>query len=175
MTGIIYFAIQIEKIRRGKSIIVFMKEIKRIARLLDDIYGGTPWIDVNLMDTLQNISVEQAAKKVAPQWNTIWEIVNHLISWRLNVLQRIKGKVLASPRDNYFVPVTDISAEAWQNTLKKLEDSQEQWRSVLKVFKKKDLEKNYPANSMSYYDHIQGIVQHDAYHLGQIVLLAKAV
>jgi uncharacterized damage-inducible protein DinB len=153
----------------------FMKELKRITKLLDDIYEGSPWIDVNVMATLQNITADQAARKVAPQWNTIWEIVNHLISWRLNVLQRIQGKVLASPADNYFTAVRDISEEAWQNTMKKLEDSQEQWRRVLKKFKKKDLENTYPANDMSYYDHIQGIIQHDAYHLGQIVLLAKAI
>ncbi|MEP7371925.1 MAG: DinB family protein [Chitinophagaceae bacterium] len=152
-----------------------MKETKRIANLLDDIYQGSPWIDVNLTGTLSNISPEQAAKKVAPQWNTIWEIVNHLINWRLSVLQRIQDKVIASPADNYFSPVKDLSAEAWQNTLKKLEDSQKQWMLVLKKFKKKDLEKNYPANGMTYYDHIQGIIQHDAYHLGQIVLLAKLV
>lgn len=69
----------------------------------------------------------------------------------------------------------DASEEAWLNTLDKLEDSQEQWRLVLKKLKKKDLEKTYPANGMSYYEHIQGIVQHDAYHLGQIVILAKVV
>ena len=37
------------------------------------------------------------------------------------------------------------------------------------------MEKVYPNNGMSYYEHIQGIIQHDAYHLGQIVLLAKTV
>lgn len=152
-----------------------MKEIKRITKLLDDIYEGSPWIDVNLTATLKKLSAVQAAKKVAPQWNTIWEIVNHLINWRLNVLQRIQDKTIASPADNYFAPVSDISEKAWLNTLDKLEDSQEQWRLVLKKFKKKDLEKTYPTNGMSYYDHIQGIVQHDAYHLGQIVLLAKVV
>ena len=152
-----------------------MKEAKRIAKLLDDIYQGSPWIDVNLTGTLENITVEQAAKKISPQWNTIWEIVNHLISWRLNVLERIQKKVMASPADNYFAPVKHETEEAWQNTLKKLEDSQQQWMLVLKKFKGKDLEKNYPTNGMSYYEHIQGIIQHDAYHLGQIVLLAKLV
>ena len=63
-----------------------MKEMKRITKLLDDIYDGSPWIDVNLTATLKKLSAVQAAKKVAPQWNTIWEIVNHLINWRLNVL-----------------------------------------------------------------------------------------
>ncbi len=158
-----------------KTVMAIMKETKRITKLLEDIYEGSPWIDVNLTDTLKNISAEQAAKKVSQQWNTIWEIVNHLINWRLNVLQRIQDKVLASPGDNYFAPVKDVSEEAWQNTLKRLEDSQQQWMLALKKFKKKDLEKTYSGNGMSYYEQIQGIVQHDAYHLGQIVLLAKGL
>lgn len=148
--------------------------MKRISKLLDDIYDGSPWIDVSLVGTLKDISAERAAKKVAPQWNTIWEIVNHLISWRLNVLQRIQGKIITTPENNYFEPVADTSAAAWQGTLQRLEESQKQWIKVLKKYKKADLEKEYPNNHMTYYEHIQAIIQHDAYHLGQIVLLAKA-
>ena len=151
-----------------------MKESKRIIKLLKDIYDGNPWIDVTLMGTLKKIPAGQAARKVFPQWNSIWEIVNHIIQWRLNVLQRIQGNVITTPTDNYFSPVKDVSTEAWEYTLKQLEDSQVQWIQGLKKIRKKDLEKTYSANEMSYYDHIIGIMQHDAYHLGQIVMLAKA-
>ena len=152
-----------------------MKETRRIAKLLEDIYQGSPWIDVCLMSTVKNISAGQAAAKVSPNWNSIWEILNHLISWRLTVLQRVQDTVIPSPANNYFAPVNDTSDEAWQLTLQKLEDSQQQWMLLLKKFKKKDLEKTYPGNDMTYYEHIQGIIQHDAYHLGQIVLLAKGI
>lgn len=30
-----------------------MKEIKRVGKLLDDIYKGSPWIDVNLTGVLK--------------------------------------------------------------------------------------------------------------------------
>ena len=43
----------------------------------------------------------------------------------------------------------------------------------LEQLKTDQLEQEYPVNQMTYYEHIQGIIQHDAYHLGQIVLLAK--
>jgi len=33
-----------------------MKETKRIAKLFEDLYNGSPWIDVTIMDTLKNIS-----------------------------------------------------------------------------------------------------------------------
>ncbi len=98
-----------------------------------------------------------------------------MISWRLNVLQRLQGKITSSPDHNYFMPVSYTSETAWKNTLKELEISQKKWVDFLKKFDKDDFEKIYPNNKTTYYEHIQGILQHDAYHLGQIVLLAKSI
>lgn len=150
-----------------------MKETKRISKLLEAIYDGSPWIDVNLTETLENISAEQAAKKLSLKCNSIWEIVNHIISWRQNVLQRLQGAIIKTPGHNYFVPVKDISTTAWKKTLKDLKATQQQWTKFLGGFKEEDFEKVYPNNGLSYYEHIHGIIQHDAYHLGQISLLIK--
>jgi uncharacterized damage-inducible protein DinB len=68
-----------------------MNESERIIKLFKDLYEGHPWLDVTFMDTLKNMSAEDAAKKPKPGWNSIWEIVNHVISWRLAVLERIEG------------------------------------------------------------------------------------
>lgn len=152
-----------------------MKETLRMASLFEKLYNGSPWIDVNLYDTLSPLSAAQAADRVVPQLNTIWEIVNHLISWRENVLQRIQGKVISTPDHNYFKPVSNTSSVAWKKTLAQLAASQDKWLQLLQTYPKADLEKIYPNNQMNYYEHIQGILQHDAYHLGQIVLLAKLV
>jgi uncharacterized damage-inducible protein DinB len=151
-----------------------MKETDHISKLFADLYNGNPWLEITITGTLQKLSAAQAAKKVSPAWNTIWEIVNHLIEWRLNVLERIHGKTLETPPTNYILPVKDASEAAWQNTLKRFEASQQKWIEALKNFKEEDFEKKYPVNNLSYYEHIHGIIQHDAYHLGQIVLLAKA-
>ena len=152
-----------------------MKETERIIKLFEDLYNGSPWIDVNIIGILEGITAEQAARHPFPKRNSIWEIVNHLISWRLNVLQRIRGKVIRTPRNNYFSPVKNTSESAWKNTLKRLRNSQQQWIDFLKVFKEKDFEKIYPNNNLNYYEHIHGIIQHDSYHLGQIVLLVKSL
>ena len=151
-----------------------MKETQRIIKLFEDGYNGSPWIDVNLVGTLSTISAEQAAKKVFANCNSIWEIANHIINWRINVLHRVKGEIIITPDSNYFTTVKDTSLTAWKNTLKQLEESQKNWIAFLKEFKEKDFTKVYPNNKMTYYEHIQGILQHDAYHLGQIVLLAKS-
>jgi uncharacterized damage-inducible protein DinB len=152
-----------------------MKETTRITKLFEDLYDGDPWIGVTLLPTLQQLTSKQASKRIYANWNTIWEITNHLISWRENVLQRLHGKVIKTPSHNYILPVTDASPEAWNTTLQRLEKSQQDWTTFLKNFNSSDFEKIYAGNQMTYYEHIQGILQHDAYHLGQIVILAKRV
>ena len=151
-----------------------MKEMPAITKLFTDLYAGDPWIGVNLVDSLKNIGAKNANKKIGSH-NSIWEILNHLISWRENVLERVQDKIMQSPDNNYFTPVKDESEEAWKATLKKLEESQSRWVEFLARFNEKDLEKPYAPNGMNYYEHIHGILQHDAYHLGQINLLIKLV
>jgi uncharacterized damage-inducible protein DinB len=150
-----------------------MTEPLRLKSLFQKLYNGEPWIDVNIVGALQGITAGGAAKRLLQNSNSIWEITNHLISWRLNVLERVNGKIITTPDDNYFEIITDHSEKAWAETLHRLQNTQQQWLAFLNKSDTAGFEKLYPANSMTYYEHIQGIIQHDAYHLGQIVLLKK--
>ncbi|MRX37975.1 DUF1572 domain-containing protein [Flavobacterium sp. LC2016-23] len=150
-----------------------MSENKRISNLYQSIYNGNPWLEVTLAHTLENITAEQAYRKVNPNLNTIWEIVNHLIQWRRNILRRVQGETVLTPDHNYFVPVLDSSEAAWEQSLQSLAKSQELWNAFFEDFNDSDLEKIYINNNHTYYEHIHGIIQHDVYHLGQIVILKK--
>jgi len=152
-----------------------MKETDRIIKLFDDLYQGTPWLDVTIMDTLKNITPELAARKIKPGWNSIWEVVNHVISWRMAILERIEGREVKSPEHNFFVPVSNQSTEAWGNTLNRLQDSQDKWITYLRNFPEKEFDIVPDKKPFSKYELIHGILQHDAYHLGQIRILAKSV
>ena len=152
-----------------------MKETKRITKLFEDLYNGRPWIDVTIMDILKNISAEQAAKKIIPERNSIWQIINHMIAWRENVLLRVQGNGMVTPNNNYFTQLEIISETEWQKALERLANSQEQWIHFLENSDESQFDKIYAPNKMTYYEHIHGILQHDAYHLGQIVLLSKLV
>ncbi|MEO6232404.1 MAG: DinB family protein [Ferruginibacter sp.] len=111
-----------------------MKETVRITKLLDDLYSGDPWIDVSVKGTLKNISATQAVKRMSAKTNSIWEIVNHLVNWRLAVLQRVQGVVFPSPDHNFFEPVADISEKAWHDTLQSFDATQEAWNKLLANF-----------------------------------------
>ncbi|MFT3793910.1 DinB family protein [Flavobacterium sp.] len=150
-----------------------MKETARLQKMFADLYAGDPWLDVTITGTLSNLNAQQATYRPGENWNSIWEITNHLILWRENVLERIKGQTMVSPEDNYFRPVADTSDRAWESTLQQLQNTQQAWIAFLDQMREEKMEKVYSINHMTYADHIHGIIQHDAYHLGQIVMLAK--
>jgi len=99
---ILYLSYELQKI-------IDMSESKRISNLYQSIYNGNPWLEVTLANTLKDITAEQAYRKINPDLNTIWEIVNHLIQWRRNILRRIQGEIITTPIHNYFVPIIDTS------------------------------------------------------------------
>jgi uncharacterized damage-inducible protein DinB len=152
-----------------------MTELQKISSLFKDLYDGSPWLEVTLAGSLSEVSAADAAAHPVPGCHSVWELVVHLTEWRHNVLRRIKGETILTPDHNYFEPVTDTSKEAWAAALQALAASQEMWTDTLSNYAPEDLELRYPVNGMSYYQHIQGILQHDAYHLGQIVLLRKVL
>lgn len=152
-----------------------MKDTDRIIKLFMDLYDGSPWLGVNWIDTLKTVSVEKASIRIAEDRNTIWEILNHVIHWRRNVQQRLQGDTITTPDHNYILPVTDTSSKAWQLTLEEFKLSQQKWLDFIERFDENQFSNIYPNNHMTYYEHIHGILQHDAYHLGQIVLLAKLI
>jgi uncharacterized damage-inducible protein DinB len=101
--------------------------------------------------------------------------VNHIISWRETVLRRISGENIESPEDNYFSFIRDRSENSWQKTKERFHESQENWITALKKFKSKEFNSKHSFSTFSNYELILGILQHDAYHLGQIRLIKKLV
>ena len=110
-----------------------------------------------------------------PKLRSPWEIVNHIISWRETVLKRINGENIESPDDNYFSFIRDRSENSWQKTKERFRESQIKWLKTIKKFKSRDLDAKHDFSTFSNYELVLGILQHDAYHLGQIRLMKKLV
>jgi uncharacterized damage-inducible protein DinB len=150
-----------------------MTQTKRLIRLYSEHFDGTPWLDTSLYNTLHSLEAKQAARYVSKKLHSIWEITEHLISWRMHILRRLQGEDMRVTRSNYFKPIKDTSEKAWQNTLSRLRSSQEQWLEYLKNFNDKDLDKINPNVTNPYYYLFEELLLHDTYHLGQIMLILK--
>ncbi len=152
-----------------------MKEQELLIKTFTELYDGAPWIDVNIADTLNGLTAKEAATKPSPNFNSIWEIVNHVISWRETVLRRIRGENIESPEGNYFSYIRDRSESEWQKTREQFHESQLSWLGAIKKMKRKELDSTHEFSKFSNYELLYGIIEHDAYHLGQIRLIQKLV
>lgn len=146
--------------------------IKHITKLLGDHFSGNPWIDVTIMGELKQLTAKQAAVKTG-NLNSIWEIVNHMISWRRALITRVKGKSVKYSDNNFISEVKDKSPKAWKNSIIKFRKSQNDITGFLKKSDDMLLENVSPASGYTYYELVMAILLHDSYHMGQIVLIKK--
>lgn len=151
-----------------------MTEINRIVKLFADLQHGDCWIGSNFKETLYGVDAELALKDVTNHTNNIWQLVFHLIYRRTSVINRLNGSTTPPPFKDFALP-DDLNEENWKLTLLDFENVYHQLRSTIVHFKEENLNKPSPKPQQTYYQLMMGCLQHDAYHLGQIALLKKAL
>ena len=144
----------------------------RLKKLFEDHYNGNPWLDVTILDTIHDITAKEAATQIYGL-NSIWQILKHMLEWRKTNMKRVNGKILSAPSNNYIDKITDQSESGWKKLKSEFNTSQIEWLQFIQDFDLKKFDIVYEANQHTYYEHIQGVLQHDVYHLGQIVLIKK--
>lgn len=148
--------------------------LPRLLKTYNELHHGDCWIDYNAVNVINNISAQQALKKGYERGNTIWQVVNHLSYWRMRVGNRLLyGKDVPPSGDDFFLP-EDISEEAWQQTRDAFQAAYEFVYQAIMNLDETKLDEIITGCETSYYKQIAGTIEHDAFHLGQIVLLARA-
>lgn len=152
-----------------------MNELGRIADQLKRAYEGPAWSGPSVLDTLKDVTAAEAAARPIQNAHTIWEIVHHIRAWEDVVTRRLQGesyREYAGSED--WPPVTDTTEVAWQAALDQLRSSNHTLREAINGFEQMRLSGLVPGADYSFYVLMQGAVQHDLYHAGQIGLLKKA-
>ena len=135
-------------------------------------YDENGWF-VALLNALEGVTADQAAWKPENVDNSIWENVNHLIFWNERWLQRYRGE-LNKPEDVENKGTFHSGETNWQATLEKLNAVMAEWREKLRSIDEDKLAS--PVNSEYHAPWRSPLAHqniHNAYHIGQIVLLRK--
>jgi uncharacterized damage-inducible protein DinB len=152
-------------------------------RLVDQFkraHDGDPWHGSPVKAILEGVTAEQAAKKPAGGAHSIWELVLHMTGWRNEAAARVTGKPAGDPDGGDWPKVGEPTAEQWKAALAALDESHRNLADVVRdlsdarLFEPtNDLRNPAAGTGVSCYELLHGIVQHDAYHAGQIALLKK--
>ena len=130
-----------------------------------------------ISQALAGLTAAQAAWVAGDGMNTIWQLVNHLTFWTQFVTGRLAGGHPWGERiDNNatFGDPGDASDEdGWARAVQGLRDAYSELAAALS--KQTDLDMERPLNSQRTpaATMVSGSVMHDAYHIGQIVLLRR--
>jgi len=149
-------------------------EINRIVKQFEGLQHGECWIGNNFKATLHDLDAAKAAKTITPGGNSIWLLTAHIIYWRTTAVNRLTGSTNPPPFKDFTLP-NELNEASWKQTLHDFEAVYHSLRTALHNIKDEQLDKPSPRQGQSFYQLILGVLQHDAYHLGQMMLLKKSI
>ncbi len=154
----------------------FLAEQVRLA------HAGPSWHGASLVENLAGINAEQAASRPISEAHSVWEIVLHLSAWVNEVTRRMEGGVPDLPAEGDWPAVGSVSDEAWARATAALAEAHERLAHAVergteaRWAARVGGERNPPLGTgVTHGTMIAGLLQHDAYHGGQIGLLRKAL
>lgn len=152
-----------------------MNVSSQIAKHFREVYFGGNWTWSNLKDTLSDVNLQQATKKVH-SFNTIATLVYHIHYYVIAVTKVLEGQKLDSSDKLSFDVPQFKSEDEWKLFLNKsLKDAENFAQLIEKLPEKKLWEFLVEEKYGIYYRNLHGIIEHCHYHLGQIVILKKLI
>ena len=146
---------------------------ERIIQQLNNFYNGNSWVTDNFQKKILSLPGDVAMKKVPGNTHSIAALVCHINAWRNFVLQKLTGSDDYDIEDNSLadwpVPVE------WDAVCKEFEACHFDLIKAIKTFPAEKLNDTVSKRSYSFIYLLNGIVEHDYYHYGQIGAVLAAI
>lgn len=141
---------------------------------LENVFAGEPWYGESMLTILEGISSEKAMKPVGGR--RIYTLLLHMLAWRSYLLRQLQGESdfdieVNSSAD--WPPYQNEGPAIWPRALASLKENQQHLLTMVRSFSEEQLMETVPRRRFSFAFLINGVIQHDVYHLGQIALLQK--
>ena len=151
-----------------------MSEARFLADQLARSYEGEAWHGPALKELLEDVTPDQAAKRPLAHAHSIWEIALHIAAWERTVRLRLDGIALEEPQEGDWPSCGKQGPEEWKRVLDALAGARETLVAAVAGLDKERLGQIVAGNEYSVRFMLNGVIQHNLYHAGQIALLKKA-
>lgn len=159
-----------------------MHEVTRIADQLKRAYDGDAWHGPSVRGVLEGVDAQMASARPYPAAHTICELVLHMTSWTREVARRLRDDIARDPEQGDWPVAPAIDEAGWKRLIGALDVAnaelveavasmdEDRLMDVIGHARDRSL-----GSGVSRYVSLHGLVQHHAYHAGQIALLKKAL
>jgi uncharacterized damage-inducible protein DinB len=148
-----------------------MRLVERLIDQLNRAWGGDAWHGPPLRTLLDGIGERESSERPLAGTHTIGEIVTHVAVWIDVVTRRLQGEA--------YEPAS--AAEDWppsdQFTLAiaRLEAAHSRLLDTVARMSPEALDEPVPGKPYTAYVMLEGIIQHNLYHAGQIAILKRSL
>ena len=147
-------------------------EIQSILSLLKRSFEKNAWHGPTVKEAIEGLTQQQVSTRIQ-HTHSIIELVAHMTAWRVFVISRLTGNDSFEVTDDLNFPKeTD-----WEKVIQNLFESQVQLLKAVELFPDSRLHEIVPHAEYrySYYTLLHGIIHHDLYHTGQIMLIRRSL
>jgi uncharacterized damage-inducible protein DinB len=151
------------------------KELQSIIRNLQNVNTGQPWYGRPVYEMLEEIDPAIVYTKPNENSHSLIELLYHMITWAEFTLKRIEGDkehdMAASEKMDWRE--IDPKIHTWK---KGLSEFKAVHKKVVELLDKKDdefLKENVDYRKYNSRFLLNGLIQHNIYHIGQVAYLKK--
>ncbi len=160
----------------SKAALSHSSEAVRFADQLERSFRGGAWHGPSVTEALAGVPSAAADRRPIAGGHSIRELVFHIDFWLEAVRRRIEGETADGSESDWPEPEAGEApvAEAdWQGALTQLEATHRRLHATVLALAPERFEQPVAGSDPTLRGMLLGLLQHNAYHAGQIVLLAK--
>lgn len=135
---------------------------------------GPAWYGLSLVEAVKDVNAEEALVRLDDSSHGIWQQVWHLNNWIGVFHSRLNGKEMSwLPEEEDWPSTKNLTEQEWKKARDTAVASHKRFAEQARKLSDSQLNQQVPGKDYSFAYMLQGIAQHVAYHVGQIVLVKK--
>lgn len=150
-----------------------MNEVDNIVNEMRRAFEGEAWHGPALFEILDGYTPEKAAQR-ANATHSAWEIARHVGVWIPTIGRRLRGEIVVLSPEEDWPSVGTTSPEAWARLRETIEKDYRALVEDVRQLSANALQARVAGRDYDIAFMLHGLVQHVAYHGGQLSLLAKS-
>ncbi|MDF2193611.1 DinB family protein [Paraflavitalea sp. CAU 1676] len=150
-------------------------QILKITQSLQETLTGDPWYGRSLYSLLDQVDPSTVFVNPDEKGHALIELLYHIINWAQFVQSRLENDDTKDVRyyEQYDWRVIDPTIHTWKNGVKELKATNQHILDLLNNCEDSVLEDPVPHRAYNVGYMLDGYIQHNIYHLGQMFYVKK--
>jgi uncharacterized damage-inducible protein DinB len=151
------------------------KELQSIIRNIKNANSGTPWFGRAVFELIDEVDESITSIKPNAESHSCIELVYHMITWSEFVLKRIEKDEISDMAAFEKIDWREIDPQihGWQEGKQQLKDIHDKITALLEQKDDTLLKETVDYCNYNFRFLLNGLIQHNIYHAGQIAYLSK--